>query len=126
MKENNKYYKINLKNIFMKNAKNEIVYCVFENNKYYELLTNKEIYVIDDITKVSKDLVLKSNCKLIGIGKKEVELSDIALFLRFLTPIGKENIIYRVKKIERSIIDCLNIYQNNNQDWDSKVVVFRK
>ena len=106
--------------------KNEIVYCVFENNKYYELLTNKEIYVIDDITKVSKDLVLKSNCKLIGIGKKEVELSDIALFLRFLTPIGKENIIYRVKKIERSIIDCLNIYQNNNQDWDSKVVVFRK
>ncbi|MBQ8892048.1 MAG: hypothetical protein IJ068_04205 [Bacilli bacterium] len=109
-----KYYKIVLNNIYLKNGKSELVFGVLENGKLYEILTNKEIYMIYDENLSYKDDFLEQNSRLIGIAKEEVGGEDVSLFLRFTTKIGKERIIKRIKDMEKSINDCLNDKNTDN------------
>ena len=117
-----RFYKIVLNNIYLKNGKSELVFGVLENDKLYEILTNKEIYMIYDENLCYKDDFLNQKGKLIGIAKEEVGGEDISLFLKFITPIGKEKMIKRIEDMEKSINDCLD---SNSLD-NSKIKKIKK
>ena len=110
MENNAKYYVITLKNVFIENGKEIIHFGVFEHGKYYDLLTNKEIYMIDE-GELYKDEFIKSNCKLIGINKEEVGKDKINLFLNFITESAKKILIEEVNNMEESIKNSLNNYE---------------
>ena len=118
-----KYYKIVLNNVFLKVRRNEVVYAVYENGKYYELLTNKEIFMIYDGKFHDKNDLQDSGCKLIGTFSQEIGGEDVSLFLRFITPIGKERIINRINNMEKSINDVINI---DNEIENSKIKTMTK
>ena len=106
-----KYYKVLLKNIF--NNNNEVVYVVFENGKYYELLTNKEIFMVYDKNLYNINNFLESNCKLLGFFIEEIRESDVALYLKFITSNEKDNIINEINNMEKSFNDRFNEIRNN-------------
>ena len=81
---------------------------VLEDGKLYEILTNKEIYMIYDENLCYKNDILKQDSRLIGIAKEEVGGEEVSLFLRFTTKIGKERIIKRIEDIEKSINEYLS------------------
>ena len=108
--DNVKYYVITLKNVFADNSKEDIHFGVFDHGKYYDLLTNKEIYMLDE-GELYKDEFIKSNCKLIGINKEEVGKDKINLFLNFITESAKKILIDEVNNMEESIKNSLNNYE---------------
>ena len=117
MDKNVKYYTITLRNLFLNDSGKDIQFGVYENNKYYDLLTKKEIYMVNSEDEFSEEDFINSNCKLIGIKKEEVDGSKISLFLRFMTQSGKENLISQVNMMERAIQSSINSYklQSNNK-----------
>ena len=104
---NIRYYIIDLKNIFLKDSETNVVFGVYENGKYYDLLTNKEIYMIESLDSISSDF-LNSNCYLIGIKKVECSADKVSLFLKFITESAKEILIEEVNEMEKSIKNSLN------------------
>ena len=129
MKKNKyKYYKIILKNILLNDAISQVVYGVFEDGKYYDLLTNKEIYMVSDINLFLKEFFLNSKCRLIGIRKEECEEEEISKFLKFITTDKKNEIIEKVEEIEKSIFNSLNdtYFNDENNQKRLKKRIFSK
>ena len=110
MENNAKYYVITLKNVFIENGKEFTHFGVFEHGKYYDLFTNKEIYMLDE-GELYKDEFINSNCKLIGIKKEEVGKDKINIFLNFITESAKTILIDEVNNMEESIKNSLNNYE---------------
>ena len=101
-----KYYRIAITNPFIDESKNYLVYAICENNIYYEILTNKRIYVLDNINisrEVFKDDFENKKCSLIGTFKQECSEAIISIFLRFSLPAKKEETIKNIYEIENSI-----------------------
>ena len=121
MNNNVKYYIITLKNIFLDDSETDIHFGVFENGKYYDLLTNKEIYMLDDNYITANDF-LNSNCKLIGIKKEECSIDKVSLFLKFITKEAKDILIDEVNNMEKSIENSLN----NNLLTENKIKKIKK
>jgi len=107
MNNNVKYYIIVLKNIFLSDSKTDIHFGVYDNGKYYDLLTNKEIYMVDNCN-ITKEEFVSSNCKLIGIDKQECDTNKVSLFLKFMTTEAKDILIEEVENMEKSIKKSLN------------------
>lgn len=111
MNEEIKYYRIVINNPFIDNGEKYIIYAVYENNNYYEILTNKKIYILNsnDISiDVIKDDFLNKKCSLIGIFRKECSEALVSKSLKFSLPARKEEIIENINKIEESIKSSLD------------------
>ena len=106
---NRKYYRIVLKNVFSNDFKFEVVNAVYENGKYYEVLTNKEIYMALDKRIPLKKEFLESNCQLIGCYQTEISGEFVALYLNFLTEDTKREDINNIITIENSIKDSIKL-----------------
>ena len=100
------YYKIVITNPFINNGKKCIIYAAYENKGYYEILTNKQIYMLNSNNismDVFKDDFTNKECSLIGIFKQECPESTISKSLRFSLPAKKEEIIENINNIEESL-----------------------
>lgn len=112
MNNNVKYYIITLKNVFLSDSKTDVHFGIFDYGKYYDLLTNKEIYMVND-DNISKEEFINSNCKLIGINYEECSSEKIGLFLKFITSSARDILINEVNEMEKSINDSLNSLEQN-------------
>ena len=110
MNNNVKYYIIALENVFLNDSKMYIHFAVGDHGKYYDLLTNKEIYMLDEV-ELYKEEFINSNCKLIGTEKYECNEAKVALYLRFMTESAKNILIDEVNKMEESIRNSLNNHE---------------
>lgn len=117
-----KYYIVTLKNIFLADSKRDLHFAVCDQGKYYDLLTNKEIYMVDN-NYINKEEFINSNCKLIGIEKQECSAAKVSLFLRFMTETSKNFLIEEVNNMENSIKESLN---NNDFIVENKVKKIKK
>ena len=106
-----KYYIVRLKDSLFSDLDEDVFFCICENGKYHELLTNKEIYMIDE-KEFNKDDFLSSDCKLIGINKKEYSVDKIAIFLKFLPSDAKNELVKKINDIEKSLYNSLNNTKN--------------
>ena len=110
MNQETKYYRVAITDPFVDNGERYIVFAALENGNYFEILTNKKIYILNNniiSVDVFKDDFYNKECSLIGIFKKECDESIISKYLRFSLPARKEEIIENINKIEESIKSSL-------------------
>ena len=83
-----------------------MVYAVYENNNFYEIITGKKIYMLDNniiSEDVLKDDFNNKHCSLIGVSKEVCKESDISIYLRFSIISEKIELITDINEIELSI-----------------------
>ena len=111
-----KCYEIVLKNILKSDSKEDKVFAFLDNNVYYELLTNKKIYVVDDNLEFDVVNYRENNYDLIGIKVRECNVFKVSKFLKFITNEKKENMINNILFQENSVRNTLNkldFYESN-------------
>ena len=109
------YYKINLENIFLDGSRQVWVYAILENNQLYELLTNKPVYYSQNKNEFDVNIFANKHFRLITNKIVECSLEEVAIYLRFLTSIRKEELIKKIIYHEESVKKSLNnldFYEN--------------
>lgn len=102
------YYKIQVTNPFVEDSLTEKIYAVKQNDDYFEILTGKKIYILENESisnEVIKDDYLNKNCSLIGISKELCSDTEVSKYLVFEIISKKKEIIDNLNIIEQSIFD---------------------
>ena len=107
-----KYYKILVTNPFIEGSIKEKVYAMKKDNDYYEILTGKKIYVLENKIPddVLKDDYFNKKCSYIGISKELCFDSEVSKYLVFEVISRKKEILDNLDNIEGSI---LNYFSKN-------------
>ena len=102
VKEDYIFYRVVLKNVLDDKSKIQ-TYAILENDRLYDLLTNKLIVIEGDN--------YDSDYDLIGISKEECSKSEVSVYLHFLNQTNKDIHIERLNLLEKEFNKRKEVYK---------------
>lgn len=124
-----KCYEIVLKNVLKNDSKEYKVFACLENNFFYELLTNKKIYVVNGNYEFDVVKYRENDYDLIGINARECDIKKVSKFLKFINNEQKENMINNIlfqENLVRQTLNQLDFYESNYVKTRKKPKILKK